>query len=84
MNYKKFTPREKKNSGNGSGRPSVSFAQTHNNHNNRRSCHGDRCWGNCNNPECTAPGAQNRNNQNNDNEENEHNNNEDSNSAQQQ
>ena len=40
-----------------------------NNDNDACSCHGDRCWGNCDNPNCAVPGSNgNRNDNNNDND----------------
>ena len=73
MNYKKFKPKEKKNN---QGRDGLSFATRNNYQNNRnnkynntnrgpRRCYGDRCYGNCDNSQCTAPGLANKANNNN-------------------
>ena len=67
MNYKKYKPKNRNNNNNSNNnnanenREGVSFAQNNNNRNNNnnrtRRCFGDRCWGNCDNPNCTAPGS---------------------------
>ena len=65
-NYKKYKPKSSNN--NRRGCDGLSFTTTrgsgnnnsnNNGNNNTRNCWGNRCYGNCNNPECTAPGLAN-------------------------
>ena len=73
MNYKRFKPKKTPQGNNRAPRDGMSFATTNrgNKFDNRaargggcnrpRRCFGDRCYGNCDNPDCTAPGLKNRN-----------------------
>ena len=69
-NYKQYKPKKPNNNGGGQ-RDGLSFTTRGSGRGGRggrgsqRSCYGDRCYGNCDNPECTAPGLANRNNNNN-------------------
>ena len=67
LNYKHFKPKENKQ--NQSRRDGMSFAtqskgrnNNNNNNNKPRRCFGNRCYGNCDNKDCTAPGLANKNN----------------------